>query len=267
MFFNKNKSRYRAIEQGFDACRQLAVDEKVRRSLGSRASRFSEVAENFFVPNLQNGLVTIPNEYKESDSIPVLPTSPGEVFTLSLDFAQFSPLQRLSADRILDSYFASDARPSIDEVESVLSKRNPGIDVALSTSANASVTAMSRRLTIPNKSADPLVFRTLSRPLVLLDTKMQRTPSIVGHELTHVVQYAEEPLEPLPEQDTTHRERREVEAYVVGAAIEQVEGLNHDNQQNFVAAGKRLAKLDGEIQVTDLLRDHLKNNGYEAWNE
>lgn len=265
MFFNANRHSHRMVERGFEACKEVAASEALRRSLGSRATRICDMMDNFFVPNYRNGMVTIPQQYKESDAVAVLPVKKGEPLTVSLDFAHFSPSQRISAHGILASHLPPETSSSIQAIEWALKKGGKPVSTVLS--VYATVTALSRELTIPREGAEPLVYQTFLRPLVLIDRTKDLPPSVMGHELTHVDQYSNQALELLPEEETTHRERREVEAYIDGAAWEQAEGLGYNYQQGFVDAGRRLASLDRPIQVTDAFRNYLKNNGYEAWDE
>jgi hypothetical protein len=68
--------------------------ERVREELGHYAVKMSTLVEDLYVPNVHDGIASVPKDYQESNATPVIVAMPEEEIHLDDTFATTNPLQK-----------------------------------------------------------------------------------------------------------------------------------------------------------------------------
>lgn len=255
--------------------------------LGDRVEIFSRFASSVIMPNARDGCLTIPEEYKGKDVLPVVALKPGETVMLSPDFRQLSPLQRSNALATIECWQPTQAS-AIEElhamevqVQQVFGSKpvKEGIEktsLGFASSLQAGFEYEHGELAMPpaQVAADKnLEVRMLGRPILGLLYSDEPLQPTLFHELDHVWNAVAEPLFVAPGDVRAKQDRilgRELPGFYRGALAarflaQQGFELSRSGRNNIAVDDFRMefASSPTDFDVRhDILRDYFAQLGY-----
>jgi hypothetical protein len=207
--------------------------ETICEELGHYAVQISKIAEDLYVPNVNDGIVSIPSEYQDSNATPVLAARPEDEIHLDDSFAATTPMQKEALRRIFSLWRetpdSNGIEALIEVVDGLLMLRTidldnlklpePGVaEVVIDQSIYTDFTRFSEAY--PKMGKDK-IKKFIGRPIVGLtigeyDAAVME-PFLV-HALVHVMQFNSRPIWPSgPNLNANILLKYELEAWHVGA--------------------------------------------------
>jgi hypothetical protein len=236
-----------------EAQANLANPDVTRGMAEHILSRTVAIADSLYVPNVKNGVVSAPRQYRGSGAVPIVAARVGEDLRFDTSFLDFHPIQsRIVHDGFL-SYFEGDetkARITTDYIEELLHKDELELTIPKTATGVVTGAAVSRSFKMYDhetmgENPEKIVW---GRPLVslVIPSSDKAVDPVLVHELQHVDQRAHRPIFDSIDSESNHY-CDELEAYHAGAAY----------SIGLVAVGKRdIDEPSKDIVVEALRRQH-----------
>jgi hypothetical protein len=189
----------------------------VAQALGVYAAPLRAVNEQVFLPNVRHGRVTLTPQQIDSNTIPLLPLTPGEdhgTFRHSSDFL-WPAKSTMQALRFKDPAIADELQAKV------------------TSSKDKDIARLNNRWAYAAHSSFGFEENQVnSRPFIITTTELERQPvdlpvgAIMLHEYTHVLQRLPLCYRPQPHYELWDKAGKELEANWVGFAAMEGVGLN-----------------------------------------
>jgi hypothetical protein len=204
------REREQYVVKIIDDVETILKNPKVQKALGANALTLYGVSQRIFLPNLRNGVLSMPKEYQDTDLVPMVALKQneelrGDQSLVTMSMTQHEVMKGMleewrEEDEILIDLFAEPVKSTEEFDEELIkkNKENKGFRVSIKGANGRVITTpiAARNLT------DGRIHQALhGRPFVVLDTNEHHVEyeaaSIALHEFEHVRQFMEDPLLPI----------------------------------------------------------------------
>jgi hypothetical protein len=268
--------------------------DKVIQALGGYAASIAAIAENLYIPNIKNGIVSQPEAYKSKNNTPVIAFRANEVIKADETLATMIPVQESHARMFIERWHIQ-AAVEVD-LESYMAKVNDGlvkcvkkrngIDLAHSYSITAGRATSSRGIfnirsveSVSHNSNESEYERAaafMGGPILALamreEISLGEFNATLTHELQHSAQFQDRPVR-LVNEVVLSDASNELEAYHVQAlygtaayGFTKEESLMHRVANLIEAHRSKHASTPEPFLLTEELYNALEQDGLEpAW--
>jgi len=216
--------RFTHVEKAQSQVAEALQDKNVASELGKRACDLLAITNELYVPNIKNGVISLPKEYQDSDRTPVAGILPGETLIVDSTAAGFTPQQANNMRGHLDALHVDHPTFLVEDMDRAMVSAVSG--------------AQGRKVNLPEESdlggfgsfsfgdipSPALRLRFTGRVMVFLGMRdnysVVDNPTILAHELTHVKQHTQYPFLPFEREPLLERRLKdELGAYQAGRAV------------------------------------------------
>jgi hypothetical protein len=229
--FSEWREREKQVEQVIYDVETVLKNAGVQKVLGANAFALYGISQTIFLPNIKNGMLSMPKEYQDTDLVPMVTLKQDEELKADQSLATMcmtqsrimeERLQKWREDPLGDTY--ADPAVSVQELDEELMQGNiksGGTPVGIK-GANG---RMVRAQAAARRLKDGRSFQILQgRPMVVLDMNEHyveyEAAAITLHEFEHIRQFLESPLLPtITRHLEVRRLEQELRAYRVEAEV------------------------------------------------
>jgi hypothetical protein len=220
---SENRERTKHVEKTQSQVVGLLKRKEVAKDLGSCASDLLAIAEELYVPNIKDGVISLPKKYRYSDFTPAIGILPGETLFVDSSLASFAPQQARNARTQLDALLGEDSRDLIERFDDAM------IDAVVRNDARQVYLPEERGVggfgsfSFGEVLSPDFKLRFTGRLVLFLgmrDYSELDNATLQAHEITHVNQHTQNPLLPFEKTPLIRRRLRdELEACRTGRII------------------------------------------------
>jgi hypothetical protein len=215
----------------------ILKNPKVQKVLGANALALYGISQTIFLPNVRNGVISIPKEYRDSDLIPMMSLKSDEELRADESLAAMSMSQRDFMQKRLqewhDEYtgaFFAEPPENVEVLDKGLMEvygHQAGASINIKGANGRLIMASTAAHKIKNGTAAHVLF---GRPLVVIDNNVlhveNEAAGIALHEFEHVRQFLEHPIiQTLKRQYEVQRLEQELRATKVQAEVGSAVGV------------------------------------------
>jgi hypothetical protein len=270
------RERVSFLECVLDELGDALRNEAVYRALGADAIRLYTVAENMYLPNVRNGVISAPREYIDTDLIPFVACNPSESLMLDPNVVPMSTSQAQKVALVLQRWRedTTHARPLYDSTEAVndelVKSFSPEDEAQYTFEGTGGVAACEA---IPGREVElgcdksAKIDLILGKPVVAVSMSDQHVPYeravIAAHEFKHVADYIDTPVIYGTELHISLATlKNELRAYSIGAKIGRSLGIP---QRLIINDNDRISAIQLSYAVEDYRQKHAWTGTFDSF--
>lgn len=256
MFFMDSEKRagHKFVDRSLETTEQVLKHRATPYFMGRAAvENVALLMNQLYVPNIKDGLITLPSRKVDSNNIPIVAARQGQSYQLDSNFIYFTDAQELSAYDYFENRVGSReyAQASVNNivryvVEHSVNKPTSPVDKH---GVRAMVTGSYYRMTWKKEMSDtPKPYYYQGRPVVVLgqfDDAPRVSPEVTIHELEHVAQRINEPIYSFKDSGDLEKRRFRNELYAYDTQLDIEHAL----------AAMNYEPLEGEELFFEKVRD------------